>query len=1057
MNKIKKIRISDFRIYTGVEEFDFTQDDSIANLVAIYAPNGYGKTSFFDAVEWSYSGKIMRLESNDILRKSLKDSDFSLQDKIVLTNRKSYQKNKRKLGKVEIETQEKTLVRRVAKRKRVGVNITDDYRPGALNVNFDQEELDGLTGTNILSQDQIDSFLRHKTPEEKFNELKLFWPHGESAVTKFNNLNYAESALIDRLKGIDRDISKAIIKINKIGSSEDSIVMINQLIESLAADENSAFSPDLLVGNFTNSEYESLLKSCMLAITEVNKKIDSQVRIGYKLDELLDDYGSYSKNVVTLENLKKELKITNYKKKLYADLRSLENYKLEVERFKLEFDKKQSDYRLLQGAKDKFFECSRELDGLLNKKKLLKFQLNNVKSKLSINQRWLNKIESSNSKMVSELLTKKEEYGQYTANKKIYFDLQRQISPIGDELSIIKVDQKINSLDVENFQEILRNLTSIINSKDWTDGFLNKYTELHPKISRFVGLTKTIEKLKVLLEGKNNEFNENNSLNDSLEKIKGWGESYVESTNVSACPLCTTKFETFNDLIEKIKSEKGSVLKIEVLQESIIELNGQLKEAVEGRAEVERELNILVGDLNSKISEQLDNLFRLRDELQNKQFPLEKKSNKLKLEISVISKFFNKYVELGGKLEEENISGLEGLLVSGIEYLDDYVARISRIVGRRRSRRDLFNNSILIDEEKVSSNDYEIDSLKESEVYQTVCELMERYGIQNLDDKTLGEVFLMDDKENSTRQTELSDVKDGIEKLNEQLLSCDCKYERSEIEGVLIDLSIKETNLSVVVKSYGNLYKEYIVSNNVSIESIESKKDVISKNKHSFESTLNNLESFQIDIKIIENALEKNLLEKDVANLKGKIPALDRTKEKIIKAKNSCIEYIQKGINNYFNKDVINQIYKRIEPHPSLTEVNFKAEVGSNGPRLLITAKGLNDEVNPNLFLSAGQVNILSLSIFLAKAFEYGSDTISTIFMDDPVQNLSDINILSFIDLLRTLTTEHNKQIVLSTHEEKFFRLLQNKLPPEYCSSKYLEFESEGKLLKENEDLIVEA
>jgi len=104
------------------------------------------------------------------------------------------------------------------------------------------------------------------------------------------------------------------------------------------------------------------------------------------------------------------------------------------------------------------------------------------------------------------------------------------------------------------------------------------------------------------------------------------------------------------------------------------------------------------------------------------------------------------------------------------------------------------------------------------------------------------------------------------------------------------------------------------------------------------------------------------------------------------------------------------------------------------------------DKVNPVLFLSAGQLSVLSLSIFLAKAFELGSETISTIFMDDPIQNLSDINVLSFIDLLRTLIAKHDKQIVLSTHDEKFFRLLQNKLPEEYCNSKYLEFESEGKL-----------
>jgi exonuclease SbcC len=90
----------------------------------------------------------------------------------------------------------------------------------------------------------------------------------------------------------------------------------------------------------------------------------------------------------------------------------------------------------------------------------------------------------------------------------------------------------------------------------------------------------------------------------------------------------------------------------------------------------------------------------------------------------------------------------------------------------------------------------------------------------------------------------------------------------------------------------------------------------------------------------------------------------------------------------------------------------------------------------------------LSLSIFLAKAFEYGENTISTIFMDDPIQNLSDVNILSFIDVLRSLINEHDKQIVISTHDEKFFRLLQNKLPEKYCNSKYIEFESEGKLKK---------
>ena len=155
---------------------------------------------------------------------------------------------------------------------------------------------------------------------------------------------------------------------------------------------------------------------------------------------------------------------------------------------------------------------------------------------------------------------------------------------------------------------------------------------------------------------------------------------------------------------------------------------------------------------------------------------------------------------------------------------------------------------------------------------------------------------------------------------------------------------------------------------------------------------------------------------------------------------------MQEGIDSYFNKDIINQIYGRIEPHPSLKEINFVADIGDKGPRLRISAKGMNDEVNPSIYLSTGQVNILSLSIFLAQAFKNGNDTVSTIFMDDPLHNLSDVNVLSFIDLLRSLTTIHKKQVVISTHDEKFYRLLQSKLPEDFTSSKYLELSSAGQL-----------
>jgi|GEM_PF-3232492 len=1046
MNKINKIRISDFRIYHGEEEFDFTKNDSTANLVAIYAPNGYGKTSFFDAVEWSYSGKIMRLESNEILKKSLKDSDFSLQDKIVLTNRKSYQKSKKKLGKIEIETQEKTLIRKVTKRKRSGVNITDDYRAGNLNDSFREEDIKNLTSTNLLSQDQIDSFLRHKTPEEKFNELKVFWPQGEEAVSTFNDLNDAESAVIESLSYVESEIDKATKKIEEIGSSEEVIEEINQSITRLKKDKNSSFSPDLLTKTFTKSEYEGLLKACMLAITEVKKSIDKQGKDETELVDLLNENDTYIKNIAALEDLEKELQLINDKKKLYTDSKSLEKQKLELEKTLSEIEIKHNDYLLVQNGKVKFTNDKLQLEKYFNEIKSLKLQRNNIKDKIYINQNWLNKIQASKKQLASKLSTKKEEYKEYSTNSKNFFDLQKQIKPANEELQKLKVSQDANSQAISKIQNTIRILTTIVDKKEWGNNFLTQYENLAPIISKLKSTTRTIEELEKKFKNQKSEFDNSNSLNESLEKIKGWGENYVEKTGAKKCPLCATEFEAFSDLITKIKSQKNKVLKIDELRKSIEEITKEIQKNTDRKNEL---VNLLKEHVSNLITSDLDNFLKLKDELQNKQFTLQKRVKNIENETLITSKFLRKHIKGGRDLDEKNVTELENKFIANIKFLDVSLTRISKFIEKREIKDNLFKREDFRLLDKIRINENNIEQLEETRSYQLMNGLFKKYQLETITEDTLDKVFRANSKENDLKKAELNTTNIEIEKVNEQLFNSDCDYKNSEIEGMLVNFGARGVKLSTATKNYESLCKKHIANSDINIKNIELQKDEISKIKVSLEATQDKLESFQVDMGIIEYAIEKSILEKDVTNLKCKIPALKNAQRKIIKAKKSCIEYIQEGINNYFNKDVINQIYKRIEPHPSLTEINFTAEVGNHGPRLLITAKGLNDEVNPNLFLSAGQVNILSLSIFLAKAFEYGSDTISTIFMDDPVQNLSDINILSFIDLLRTLTTEHNKQIVLSTHEEKFFRLLQNKLPPEYCSSKYLEFESEGKLLNE--------
>tara|TARA_R110000868_G_scaffold243900_1_gene499988 strand:- start:15834 stop:16364 length:531 start_codon:yes stop_codon:yes gene_type:complete len=165
--------------------------------------------------------------------------------------------------------------------------------------------------------------------------------------------------------------------------------------------------------------------------------------------------------------------------------------------------------------------------------------------------------------------------------------------------------------------------------------------------------------------------------------------------------------------------------------------------------------------------------------------------------------------------------------------------------------------------------------------------------------------------------------------------------------------------------------------------------------------------------------------------------------------------FLEKTIDEFFYTGLINTIYKKIDPHPDYETIEFKCEFGESKPRLQIFT--INKDKNgkqiksiPALYFSTAQINILSLSIFLARALKTKNpntkESIDCIFIDDPIQSMDSINILSFIDLFRGIITSLGKQLIVSTHEENFHLLLKKKIPKEFFKSKFIEFETFGKL-----------
>ncbi|MBX9503597.1 hypothetical protein JO408_24460 [Pseudomonas aeruginosa] len=188
------------------------------------------------------------------------------------------------------------------------------------------------------------------------------------------------------------------------------------------------------------------------------------------------------------------------------------------------------------------------------------------------------------------------------------------------------------------------------------------------------------------------------------------------------------------------------------------------------------------------------------------------------------------------------------------------------------------------------------------------------------------------------------------------------------------------------------------------------------------------------------------------SNLNRLIAHHQRIQEKIDTDYDRVVEYLEKRVNKFFSKDLINEIYSRIDPHPDFKTIELKCDFkGDSGPRLEVLLKDENNKLNaPAFHFSSAQPNILSLSIFLARAIHARNANISidTILIDDPIHSMDSINILSTIDILRNICCNLNKKIIISTHDENFFRLLKKKIPENLYNSKFIELETYGKVAR---------
>ena len=1046
--KINKVEIEAFRAFDKISDstFDFTlEDKTTANFVSIYAPNGFGKTSFYDAVEWGVTGQISRFRKN-----APENTKASRENRKHNKNQFLLQHNgQSKFGSVKVISDSTTVTFR---KKNITNSKVYDFSKEGDNLYFKNV---------ILSQELIDSFIKADKADERYKEFVKNIP----SLNKYNiglqniirlreNIEDERSELHNRKKKLEQTKldfdfegdNKILEEINKSIS-----ILINKneelaLIEKESfRDKELAFLTQKVEGRISgiNSDIiniNSAIKNIETAFdgsNEIEKEIGvvKYYSLKEKLVALIDERNSFQKSLKSLKERDKiEKTILDLTKKLDDIIKS-----------NTEILKIKNQYNSFADLKEKIKQFEREMNELnqaLNKIDLAKKDLIRSQNDMEIE---LKKLETD----LTAHKTKLERIPSITTRIIEIAELKKTATK---EIAIL--DANIKAVNEKQFEvnETIKNIDFYISKlKDKDIDILKECSyleEYHENLNRIQELNNIIKELQDGLTKTNSKIEIQRSLNSDLESLISKGLKIVNLNEDSICPLCSANYDSYKVLSERISNNP---LLADILMNSLKEKTAIEKQINDHKITISENIQLIAKVLNNKLEIEVKSKQNLVGEIEKNKLPIEG----LNLKMKDLNNEYENLIMFLGNLSPEIFR----------KKIEDDVQLTKSKIDETKNRSEIIAtevtaNQTLIEKTKKRLEEIpkEIKSIESLELYKSIVSFFNvvlKISIVELD--VLDSKFNEITKEEAKINEDIKSENIKLESLNALL-----KENSLSLDQLLFKIKLIEEEIDKITKTIKNF--EVYINSDYKIElselifeeasnAFEQRKNIV---RNKLESCNEILKHYQIVEKLKDNSYKFLVSEKtkaDISVLGKEIKLLSDINEKLKLEKNNIEVFLKKAVDNFFYTDIINSIYSKIDPHPDYDKIEFDCDFKEKNPRLQIYTidKDSNKSI-PALYFSSAQVNILSLSIFLARALKTiipgTEEPVRCIFVDDPIQSMDSINVLSFIDLFRSLSINLDRQIVVSTHEENFHLLLQKKIPKELFKSKFIQFETFGKLEK---------
>ena len=1023
--KIKKVELHAFRAYKNKENgtFNFINGNDISNFISIYAPNGFGKTSFYDGVEWCMTNKINRFS------RERKDNAFIQRQHIFIANgerEKQYILKNKDVpeivnGEVNLFFSDDSNINR----------LIPTVGRGSSDYSFDTVVERKFFKDVVLSQEGIDSFLREDNSRARFIKFIDYFGN-EYDIENHNKLQKLIKKNIANISSLEKEKEEIEIYISQ-DFDRDIFNNSNELISKLDKD-NIKF--DFITNKFGNDEQK-------------------------ELDDTIDKYNIYCNNIITnnekelTELSARELEIENYmqglnktheSQEILANLNQLKKDYQKISYLKKEKLAKQKDIKEIENLIS-WYPIYKEVNSLIVEETKKNEQNNFASIKLKEDLTSLNKYIQLSENSLNEK----------SKQKSLLDNFISQIPLMYKDLEALDKEALLNETLIKEANKSQLDLKKSLNDKEkefltWESILEAAKQDIFPEIrddERFKSLIIEIETLKKKVSPKEEELEkiirEEASIigyKSQIEELISIGNSIINKNPSSSCPLCNKEHGSY----EKLNT---SIMNNPILNE--IE-----KEYLERKNLLEKDITDLEKNLNIKKDILLDKIKDISKTLKEDIKVLESEVLKYINNLNSLSEknkdCLEKRVNLDNKLNNMNQIDFLSLKIKELELISKELKeeniKLSKLRSLSKEKNELLVN-LAIEIDNISKS---INSNKENENYTLVNIYINQFEeVVDFENMMLSQL--------NDLKMKKEELFKNIEELNTKIKLVTDKYaiiDSEDIEKRILSLTSEIELLVSKVKTFNlfleNNFKDISTSN---LSLIVLKDLFISKKKDINESIIKYNEII-VNLNVLSE-YGKNLVE--YFNIKNKEVELDninnsltskrRVKESLFREISSLENKIGTDIKSFFYEDTINKIYSKIDPHPEYKNVRFESTFKEGKGYLdVFVEDNESNLISPSLYYSSAQLNALSLSIFLAKALhakDDNEDSIDCIFIDDPIQSMDSINILATIDLFRSLVVNHNKQIILSTHDKNFHELLKKKIPSEVFGSTFIKLETFGK------------